>query len=242
MYHPRHAGPHRFLIPLAVAALVAVVAGLAFGINGRPDAAEPPRQPDRQAGAHEGTGPDDGASESAVAAASEGPGALDRCRMQYDGQSPVLRTAARSIKQWQVHVEAMNQLVAGEITLDQASAFWNRTRVGAKGRVADFRKADHAYAALSHDCPSPPASDAELATTCARSVGLRGKVVRVARRSIDTWAKHVRDMELLRDGKLSPTEAMEMWQMSWRMGQRQIDAYQDALRRADRADRGACTT
>lgn len=247
IYHPRHARPHHYVVPVVVAAIVAVVAGLAFGLGPQREVAEAPPHADGHQAAPGSSGPDDVApdgvapgagqeSDEAVPATSTGPGALDRCRMQYDAQSPVLRSAARSIKQWEVHVRAMNQLVAGEITLDQAAAFWDRTRVGAQGRVADFRRADDAYAATAHECPAPKQADrAGRVRTCTRAVALRDKVVSVARRSIDTWAMHVRDMELLRDGKLSPTKATEMWQMSWHMGQHQIDAYHDALRAADRA-------
>jgi hypothetical protein len=252
MYHPRHARPHRYLVPVAVAALVAVVAGLSFGLDGQRDVAEAPQRPDGHTDAPgsagpdgfaaDSPGPDDEGSESDVPVTSREPAPLDQCRTQYDAQSPLLRTGSRSIKQWELHVVAMNQLVAGEITLEQASAFWNRTRIGAQGRVADFRKADHAYAARSYDCPTRRGSDTEPVAACAHSVALRDKVLSVARRSIDTWDAHVRDMELLREGRLSPARATEMWQMNWQMGQHQIDSYHGALRRSTRADRaGACT-
>ena len=111
--------------------------------------------------------------------------------------------------------------------------------MGAQRRVNAFRDADRAYTAADQDCPSPQESEATAVRTCGRSVLLRGEVVAVARRAIDTWAMHVRDMERLRNGQLSPAKAAEMWRMSWHMGQHQIDAYHDALRGADRAD--ACT-
>lgn len=234
MYHPRHARPHHYIVPVVVAALV-VLGALGFGVTLDGDRTTPSDNPETMTT----TGSQSPSANDAVPAASKGPSAIDRCRAQYDAQAPVLRTAARSIEQWEVHVRAMNQLVAGEITLDQASDFWNRTRMGAQRRVTDFRDAERAYTAGDHNCPSPQAADATSLRTCGRSVLLRDEVLTVARRAIDTWAMHVRDMERLRDGQLSPAKAAEMWRMSWHMGQHQIDAYHDALRKADRAD--ACT-
>jgi hypothetical protein len=230
MYHPRHVGPHPYLVPVAVAAGV-VLAALAFGLT-------VDRDPAPSAGREVTTpsGSRSPSSEDAVPAASKGPGAFDRCRDQHEAQSPAQRTAARAMKQWELHVGAMNQLVAGEITLDQASAFWNQTRVGAQRRIADFRRADKAYRGRDRGCPASEGSGATTWRACARAVALRDKVHAVARRAIATWAEHVRDMERLRSGQLSPTMATEMWQMSWRMGQDQIDAYHDALRRAERTD------
>lgn len=234
MYHPRHARPHHYIVPVAVAALVALGAYV-FGVTLDRDRAAPPDRPE----AMTTTGSESPSPNDAVPAASKGPSAIDRCRTQYDAQAPALRRAARAIEQWEVHVSAMNQLVAGEITLDQASDFWNRTRMGAQRRVTAFNDADRVYTAGDHDCPAPQEVDATSLRTCGRSVLLRDEVVGVARRAIDTWAMHVRDMERLRNGQLSPAKATEMWRMSWHMGQHQIDAYHDALRRADRAD--ACT-
>jgi hypothetical protein len=39
---------------------------------------------------------------------------------------------------------------------------------------------------------------------------------------------HVRDMEMLRDGQLSPAEATRMWLASWQSGMRQLKAYRAA--------------
>jgi hypothetical protein len=231
MYRPRHALPHRFTIPAAVALVAMVAAGLAYALAGRGEAPGPPEAAARTAVA----------PAASVPAASERPSPLTRCGTQYDAQAPVLRTAARSIRQWQVHVDAMNQLVSGKITLAQASRFWARTRIGAEQRVAAFRRAEDRYSQRSYDCPAPHARLATSLHGCARAVSLRGRVDAVARRAIDTWGMHIRDMERLRKGLITPQHATRMWIMSWHKGQRQIDAYRDALRRADLAERtGRC--
>jgi hypothetical protein len=221
-------------VPVVVAALVTVVTGLAIGLDIDRDSAQGPSTAVHSGGVDDAA-PGNDRSTDAVPAASTGPGVLVACQRQYAAQTPVLGAAARSIRQWEVHVGAMNQLVAGEITLDQASAFWSRTRIGAQGRVDDFRRAEDDYTAGTHQCPAPRDTGPTGLRECSRTVELRDRVIGVARRSIATWAMHVRDLERLRTGKLDPAKASAMWQKSWRRGQDQIDAYRDALRSAGRA-------
>src|SRR5512144_3251212 len=51
-----------------------------------------------------------------------------------------LRRARLGIDRWEVHVRAMNKLVAGAVTGQQATRFWNRARVDARHRVAAFER------------------------------------------------------------------------------------------------------
>lgn len=60
----------------------------------------------------------------------------------WRAQGEVLERAGRSLEQWRDHIGAMNQLVAGDITLAQTSQFWNSTRRGAASRIAAFEVAE----------------------------------------------------------------------------------------------------
>jgi hypothetical protein len=127
----------------------------------------------------------------------------------------------------------MNQLVAGKISLAQATAFWARTRVGAADRVAAFRSADAGYLAGSPRCETgrlPASAVSPALASCARSVNGRENVLARARTAIDTWHKHIEAMEMLRMGQTSPAQATRMWLKMWRMGSRQIDGYHAAVR------------
>jgi hypothetical protein len=55
---------------------------------------------------------------------------LQRCSQAAVALKHTLHHAAGSVAQWEVHVGAMNKLVTGVISLRQATAFWNQTRVG----------------------------------------------------------------------------------------------------------------
>lgn len=155
-----------------------------------------------------------------------------RCSDAAAALEAPLDAARPALRQWDVHVEAMNQLVVGEITLQQATRFWDQTRLGAQRNVERFRKAWTSLERTGVDCPEPvllgpaPAS----VRSCSRLVDAEMEVARTAKTSIDTWDRHVQHMDMLRLGTLSPDEATEMWLTMWRRGLRDLDAYRAAAR------------
>jgi hypothetical protein len=155
-----------------------------------------------------------------------------RCSEAAAALEAPLGAARPALQQWDVHVDAMNQLVVGEITLQQATTFWNQTRVGAQRNVDRFQKAWSALERTGVDCPAPgllgPAPAA--VSSCSRLVEAELGVARTARTSIDTWDTHVQHMDMLRMGVLSPEKATEMWLSMWRRGMRDLDAYRAAAR------------
>lgn len=159
-----------------------------------------------------------------------GAGDLAGCRGAWRAQAATLQAAGRSLAQWRVHVGTMNRLVAGEISMAQAIAIWDRTRVGAAARVVDFDRAHGAYAAEASACagpaggsaaPEPPPWPAE----CVAMVGARDGAVGAATVAVTTWKRHIRDMVLLRAGRMTPERATRLWLRSWRQGVRELDAF-----------------
>lgn len=222
MYHPRHvrSRSHRGTAALiATAVLVTVATISALPRNGgehRPQA-QAPAPPAAQA----------------APGGRQAPAATPRaCTTAAAREAQDLRAAARSLSQWQVHVGAMNQLVAGRITLAQASTFWNRTRVGAQQRVSAFLATDRGVAAATARCREDLSGSGSAGAACARSVRLRGLVLAAARTAITTWQRHIDDMEMLRMGRMTGAQAARMWQRNWRKGQAQLATYQAAKRRA----------
>lgn len=165
--------------------------------------------------------------------------AIEECRSSWDAQSAPLEAAAASLDQWQVHVDAMNQLVAGEITLGQANAFWEQTRVQAAEKVHRFHDAESAYTGGDHACEVPgtargEGADLAVLSACEQGVAQRDEALEAARVSIETWHHHVMDMEMLRVGKLSPDRAVRLWLKSWEQGVADLEDYRSELRNADR--------
>ncbi len=161
--------------------------------------------------------------------------AMKQCRSTWDAQAAPLATAADSIDQWQVHIDAMNQLVAGKITLAQANAFWEKTRIKAADKVNRFQTADKTYTTGRHACQKPegtrvdnPAVLALMA--CKRAIDQRDDALGAARVAIGTWHHHVMDMNMVRAGTLSPTRAVKLWNQNWRIGAAELDDYRTQLR------------
>ena len=155
-----------------------------------------------------------------------------RCSEAAAALEAPLGAARPALRQWDVHVDAMNKLVVGEITLQQATAFWNQTRLGAQRNVDRFGKAWTALERTGVDCPAPALLGPAPAAlrSCSRLVEAELGVARTAKTSIDTWDTHVHHMDMLRMGTLSPEKATEMWLSMWRRGVRDLDAYRAAAR------------
>jgi Mrp family chromosome partitioning ATPase len=161
--------------------------------------------------------------------------AMEQCRSTWDAQAEPLATAADSIDQWQVHIDAMNQLVAGKITLAQANAFWARSRIQAADKVHRFESADHTYTAGTHSCRKPDETrvdnpDVLALMACQRAIGQREDALDAARVAIGTWHHHVMDMNMMRAGTLSPTRAVKLWNQNWRLGAAELVDYRTQLR------------
>lgn len=158
---------------------------------------------------------------------------VDSCRLANLRQQADLAAAAVSLEQFQKHIDAMNLLVTGKISLAVARTFWDQTRVMASQNAAAFRAADELLAATHSACPEPgptaacsaPVDKVEAVTACAKAGMARGAVLARARDAITTWEHHIHDMELLRTGQISPAQATSKWQINWQTGQRQVDAY-----------------
>lgn len=168
----------------------------------------------------------------AVAPQAVGSARMERCVDAAQALRAPVAAARPALDQWNVHVGAMNKLVAGDITLQQATVFWDRTRLGARRHVDRFRAEWAELRRHGVDCPSPAlmAPGTPALRPCARQVEAEVRVLEAAKRSIDTWDKHVRDMEMLRMGMLSPEDATQMWLSMWRRGVRDLDAYRQATR------------
>jgi hypothetical protein len=166
---------------------------------------------------------------------------LQRCIVAADDVERPLRLARPALDQWEVHVGAMNKLVVGEITLQQATAFWNQTRVGAYHRIGRFEDAEADLKRRGVDCPAPgmfgPGSSPVL-LACEQHVAAELRALDRARTAIMTWDHHMHAMEQLRTGKLSPAAATQMWLTMWQRGVHELEEF----RVAARAERhvGAC--
>lgn len=154
----------------------------------------------------------------------------------YTAQARPLEAVTPAMTQWEVHIGAMNQLVVGAITLQQAKTFWSQTREGAARNLAEYGDAQRLFAQRTARCPMPlsPTRASEAVRVCAAVVSARHRELRRADLALDTWHTHVEHMEMLRRGEMTPEEATRLWLKNWREGDRQVEAYRGAARVAER--------
>jgi hypothetical protein len=156
----------------------------------------------------------------------------------YGAQTAPLRAVPASLSQWEVHIGAMNKLVVGAISLQQANQFWNQTRVGAQRRLDRYDVAQRKYDRRTARCPLPKhaASGHGKLAQCQSAVRARHLELERATVALDTWQLHVHHMEMLRRGEMTPEQATQMWLASWHRGVQEVRAY----RAAAKAARGTC--
>lgn len=159
--------------------------------------------------------------------------AVATCGRRWQQQDRPRDAARTSLSQWRLHIVAMNQLMDGEITLAQASAFWDRTRRGAIRKVERFQHEYARYRRVAAPCVAPGRSEAaEGLERCVRSLAAGDRELAVAAGAITAWHHHVQDMEMLRSGRITPAQATRRWLAAWRAGNRQLNAYEHAARAA----------
>ena len=216
--------PWAGVIAAALAAALVISSMWWLSYDGRTEAQNGPDQtPDTSLAATSSSG------QAAVAAA------MDECESTWDAQTEPLDAAATSLQQWQVHVDAMNQLVAGEITLDQASAFWEQSRVEAAQKIHRFHSMDATYTAGEDSCRTPDIAGNSVAglaalTACQHDIAQRDDALQAGRVAIGTWHHHVMDMNLMRAGTLSPARAVQLWNKNWKEGVAELHDYRSQLR------------
>jgi hypothetical protein len=222
--------PPVILTVVALAVVVVLGAAVAFAQWNAPDSAT-------AAGESPGAGqPAKSSTSPSWAAAASTPNSQSRradlaeCQAYFRQQLSAAQTAAVSLNQWREHIQAMNQLVAGLISLDQAKQYWNQTRKGAIHKVAAFRHLEQQLTASS-GCARSATGRHRLAR-CDRATTAYDRALDAARTTIATWQMHINDMESLRNGQLSAQRAAKMWIHNWRVGAHQLARYDHLAARA----------
>ena len=183
----------------------------------------------------------------APASASTGPAALaaatESCRLANLRLSTALSAADVSLAQFDKHIDAMNLLVAGKISLAVATHFWDETRVGATQNAAAFAAADRALQASRPSCRTLepavantlPYGSVNAVATCSSYLRYGAAAMVQARAAVQTWRHHIEDMEMLRMGHITPVQATTMWTKNWHTGDRQLHSYELAEQRAKKS-------
>ena len=134
----------------------------------------------------------------------------------------VALAAELTLQEWRLHIDAMDKLVAGKITLAQATALWDASEKSDLIRIDRFRRLDASLRSAPSRC-RPAAT--ETAGACATAAQAVKTTIAAARTAVRTWKLHIRQMEMLRAGEISVDQAMQMWHRLWRKGKVQTVRY-----------------
>jgi hypothetical protein len=208
---PRRAGWRITVLAIGLTAVVAATLAAVLALTGSPDTSTDQSPHPRPA-------PDGLPSTIDLESVAQ-------CRTAWQAVQEVLQDAQPSMQQWEVHIAAMNKLVAGEITLAQASTFWEQTRVDARRRYDEFAFSDRRFDGPRCAAADDSSPQAETLTTCARAVAAADSTRDAARTSLARWSRHITAMNRLRNGSLSPTMAQQMWLSTWRQGAAELRVY-----------------
>ena len=110
-------------------------------------------------------------------------------------------------------------------------AHWDRTRIGAGHKAHEFRRQDAALRESGLRCTLLAGLDAASSHAghellrCRSAADALTDTLAAARTAEGTWVKHIRDMNALRAGEITPEMATAMWIQHWHVGARELEAY-----------------
>jgi hypothetical protein len=216
-----HHGWLSVLLLSSALVVAAILAGGGFALVWKADTGQTAGSRDATSRG-DGPGPSGAGTSLGANSASEAT-ALDACQERWAQELRVQFAAERTLQQWRLHIDAMNQLVAGKITLAQASAYWSATRRGAIHRIDRFLRLDAQFRHQPDRCQPVPATGP--IRECADAADAVERSLDAARVAATTWRRHIHQMEMLRTGQISPAQATRMWLMMWKMGQHETVRY-----------------
>jgi hypothetical protein len=141
----------------------------------------------------------------------------DECRAADQLAAAGLRAADTAMVQWRRHLDAMTDLVSGRISLAQATRYWDATRVAGKSSYRQWRRADAEFRAGAADCLAA-AGDQPPVGACQVRVSSAAVLLAAERETLRTWRKHIRQMEALRAGRITPAHALHLWDSMYQRG------------------------
>lgn len=209
----------------AVAVLILLVAGVWFGRSLLSPSDAPGANPTTAATGTPATGT---ASETpttpqtSTTTADPLAASISACQEAWRLQTTAQAAAFTALSQWRSHLDIMNRLQAGTITLATAKKEWAPTTVGAPANIAAFHAADKAYTDAKVACVAPDPSvtgpQADALRSCAASSAKLDGVIKQARIAVAPWETHLKDQSHFKAGQVTSAAAEAAWRVLWKKG------------------------
>ena len=183
--------------------------------------------------ASESATPEPTATETSSAAVK----AMNACRDRVKTADDVLDEARTGVRHWESHVDAERRAEAGTISIARRQEIFKETRE--KGPADQRRYADalRAYDDVKKaSCGKRDGADAKTAATlakCQQRADAQVPVLKTAAAAMGDWKQHLADMQRSRVEHNS--NAQQVWINAYKAAPRNIDPYEKALRKFDKA-------
>jgi hypothetical protein len=141
-----------------------------------------------------------------------------------------LQAAGAAMVHWRRHITAMTDLVDGRITLAQATRFWDATRLAGKRTVESWWDADAEFRRGSRACLGAPVAGSGPAASCQVRTSAAAVLLATERGSLRDWRRHIKQMESLRAGKITPEHALHLWDSMYQRGLAGLSHVDEATR------------
>ena len=155
--------------------------------------------------------------------------AVDECRSAWARQAKAAATASTVLREWDAHLDIMNDLQAGKISLAKAKKDWGPTTAKAPQHIADFHAADRTYRSAEQRCALPenvPTGDqAKALATCAAGMKVVDGILAKARTAVEPWETHLKDQSHFKAGGITAARAEALWRSLWQQGLKRNPPY-----------------
>ena len=146
---------------------------------------------------------------------------VEDCRSGWQLQAAANKAATTVLAEWDAHLDIMNNLQAGQTTLEQAKKDWGPTTANAPQHIAAFHAADQAFTSSKLRCVKPAAATGSAAAalaTCAANMQVIDGVLAKARTAIGPWETHLKDQSHFKAGGITAANAEALWRSLWQKG------------------------
>ncbi|ADU50039.1 hypothetical protein [Intrasporangium calvum] len=155
--------------------------------------------------------------------------AVDECRSAWARQVKAAAAASTALREWDAHLDIMNDLQAGKISLAKAKKDWAPTTAKAPQHIAAFHSADRTYRSAEQRCAlpenAPTGDEAKALSTCAASMKVVDGILAKARAAVEPWETHLKDQSHFKAGGITAIRAEALWRSLWQKGLKRNPPY-----------------
>jgi hypothetical protein len=164
---------------------------------------------------------------------------IEECRSGWQLQAKARAAAKTVLDEWDAHLDIMNALQDGKITLAKAKKDWGPTTAKAPQHIAAFHTADRAFTTAEQRCEPPdPTSTSDQASAlnaCAANMKVVDGILGKARTAIEPWETHLKDQSHFTAGGITAIRAEALWRSLWQQGLKRNPPYFSAAAAGSKA-------